>query len=275
MKKYNFYLLILMIALVACTKIELNGSQTDKAVLQGYLYANQPITEIQITRIIPKETEENLSLPITDAQVYVSTEGKKYELTHNPRKQGFYEYKGTDLKVVTGKKYEIEFQYFGRTTTAETVVPSAPKSVNMTPKIIYVSRITGFMDLINAGSVEDMNLTWNNTNQDYYYMVITNLETNPVKIIDDNAFPNRPVGNFNFISSPTRADNFTIRFQQLEQFGKHRIRLFKVNKEYADLYDSQQQDSRNLNEPITNVKNGLGVFTAFNMDSVFFEVRRK
>lgn len=131
------------------------------------------------------------------------------------------------------------------------------------------------MDLINNGSVEDMNLTWNNTNQEYYYMVITNLETNPVKIIDDNAFPNRPTGNFNFTSSPTRADNFTIRFIQLEQFGKHRIKLFRVNKEYADLYDSKQQDSRNLNEPVTNVKNGLGVFTAFNVDSVFFEVRMR
>jgi hypothetical protein len=275
MKKYNFYLLILIIALGACTKIELSGSKTDKAVLQGYLYANQPITEIQITRIIPKDATENLSLPITDAQVYISTEGKKYQLTHNPQRQGFYEYKGTDLKVIAGKKYEIEFEYFGRTTTAETIVPDAPKSVSMTPKTIYVSRITGFMDLINLGSVDDMELTWNNTNQDYYYMVITNLETNPVKIIDDNAFPNRPTGNFNFTSTPTRAGNFTIRFQQLEQFGKHRIRLFKVNKEYADLYDSQQQDSRNLNEPITNVKNGLGVFTAFNMDSIFFEVKRR
>ena len=32
----------------------------------------------------------------------------------------------------------------------------------------------------------------------------------------------------------------------------------------------KQQDSRDLNEPATNIENGLGVFSAFNCDSVFF-----
>jgi hypothetical protein len=46
------------------------------------------------------------------------------------------------------------------------------------------------------------------------------------------------------------------------------VRVYRVNKEYADLYRSRQQDTRSLNEPLTNVQNGLGVFSAFASDSV-------
>ena len=40
----------------------------------------------------------------------------------------------------------------------------------------------------------------------------------------------------------------------------------------ADLYESREQDSRDLNEPLTNISNGLGVFSAFNSQTALFEV---
>ncbi|MBC8181278.1 hypothetical protein H8E88_09140 [candidate division KSB1 bacterium] len=49
------------------------------------------------------------------------------------------------------------------------------------------------------------------------------------------------------------------------------MKVFRVNQEYGDLYQSRNQDSRDLNEPLTNIVNGLGVFSAFNCDSVFFD----
>jgi hypothetical protein len=60
-----------------------------------------------------------------------------------------------------------------------------------------------------------------------------------------------------------------------KQYGRHRAKIYRVNQEYADLYESREQDSRNLNEPLTNVKNGLGVFTAVTCDSIFFKVLKK
>jgi len=49
------------------------------------------------------------------------------------------------------------------------------------------------------------------------------------------------------------------------------VSVYRVNQEYADLYEGRRQDSRDLNEPSTNIENGLGVFSAFNSDSTFFE----
>ena len=55
--------------------------------------------------------------------------------------------------------------------------------------------------------------------------------------------------------------------------GLESPRVYRINQEYADLYGSRQQDSRDLNEPLTNNRNGLGVFSAFNSQAVYFYAR--
>lgn len=56
----------------------------------------------------------------------------------------------------------------------------------------------------------------------------------------------------------------------ITHYGLHRVRVYRVNQEYADLYDTRQQDSRDLNEPLTNIVNGLGIFSAFNSNEIYF-----
>lgn len=48
--------------------------------------------------------------------------------------------------------------------------------------------------------------------------------------------------------------------------------MTSVNDEYVNLYNSLNQDSRELNEPYTNIQNGLGIFTAFNSDTLYLQV---
>ncbi len=50
------------------------------------------------------------------------------------------------------------------------------------------------------------------------------------------------------------------------------VKVYQINQEYADLYENREQDSRGLNEPPSNIKNALGVFSAFNSQEAFFEV---
>lgn len=49
----------------------------------------------------------------------------------------------------------------------------------------------------------------------------------------------------------------------LTHYGAHELTLYSVNEEYADLYEGRRQDTRDLNEPPTNIDGGLGVFSAF------------
>ena len=56
------------------------------------------------------------------------------------------------------------------------------------------------------------------------------------------------------------------------QYGKHKITIYKVNEEYALLYETSAQDSRDLNEPYTNINNGLGNFSGFSSQEFYFYV---
>jgi hypothetical protein len=53
------------------------------------------------------------------------------------------------------------------------------------------------------------------------------------------------------------------------------VKVYRVNQEYVDLYENRQQDSRNLTEPLTNIKNGLGIFTAFSYAQAYFYVKKE
>ena len=53
----------------------------------------------------------------------------------------------------------------------------------------------------------------------------------------------------------------------ITHFGRHDIVLFHVQSDYVLLYQSSGQNSRDLNEPYSNIKGGLGMFTAFNSDT--------
>jgi hypothetical protein len=84
------------------------------------------------------------------------------------------------------------------------------------------------------------------------------------------------LGNFNFsrrfVTAPTTNNHYQVPQSDFNYIGKYKITLYRVNQEYVNLYATRQQDSRALNEPLTNVKNGLGIFTAFASDSTFIDV---
>jgi len=65
---------------------------------------------------------------------------------------------------------------------------------------------------------------------------------------------------------PIQDNIYKIRLPLIESLGLHKKTVYRVNREYVDLYKSRKQDTRNLNEPLTNIEGGLGVFSAFNSD---------
>ena len=61
----------------------------------------------------------------------------------------------------------------------------------------------------------------------------------------------------------------------LETYGTHVAKVYRVNQEYADLFQNDTQDSRDLNAPPTNIIGAFGIFSSFASDSVVFEVVRE
>lgn len=79
--------------------------------------------------------------------------------------------------------------------------------------------------------------------------------------------------NFEFTTTPTQENVLSLRpLIHYTQYGTHKVTIYHVNEEYALLYETSTQDSRDLNEPYTNINNGLGIFSGFASQEVYFEV---
>jgi hypothetical protein len=58
-------------------------------------------------------------------------------------------------------------------------------------------------------------------------------------------------------------------------FGTHRVIVYHVNSEFAELFDNPGMSSVSMAEPPTNINNGLGIFTSMNTDTVYFKVYKQ
>ena len=104
------------------------------------------------------------------------------------------------------------------------------------------------------------------------YLCIENVEDRPSSIDPTDLFGDLGI-NFEFTSEPIQQGLFQLRpMIHYTQYGKHKITIYKVNEEYALLYETSAQDSRDLNEPYTNINNGLGIFSGFSSQEFYFYV---
>ena len=254
-----------VLAAQACTDSDPVGPDGDILVVRAFLFAGEPVADIRITTTVPLVSEDTLGIPVSDATVWLERDGVRFDLIATPGVAGAYHYPGSDLVVGVGETFELGISRGSATISATTVVPSPPEGFAVSSDVMDVVDLTagGFGGrgggpgggLAFGGLI----VTWTNPDRDLFFVVVDNLETDPVQI---------PVPEFigrarRFVSAPTPADSTTISQLSLTHLGEHRIRLYRVNQEYADLYEGQVQDSRDLNEPPSNIRGGLGVFSAF------------
>ena len=245
--------------------------EVEQVVVRAYLYANEPVTDIQLTTTYAITSDDTAEAPINDAAVSLEKNGQIYRLVSTPGDSGYCHYAGNDLEVNIGDKFKIVVEYHGEAITAETVIPTPPRNINISADrlVIDTSDFGGFFN-----DTSSVTVTWEQESEnDYYFVVIKNTEST-LEYIDA-----RFGGRFNrfgsFRSAPIQDNEYVIRRFDLTYKGNHEVRVYRVNQEYADLYEFGLQDSRNLNEPKTNIKNGLGVFAGFSSVVTRFTVETK
>lgn len=244
-------------------------------VVQAYLYAHEPVNDIRLTRTLPLDVETDTEPePVNDADIRLIKEEMHFALDASPGDSGYYHYPGDDLVVRAGELFTLQVEHEGQLLQAQTIVPEAPEGVTISRTSTYIPN----MEDIFLGEI-DMNdlivsVNWNNYDEALYFVTIENIENNPLSISDEDGFLRGGNMRRRMVFRPTRMDEFRISPMQFEYYGKHLVKVYHVNQEYADLFDSQEQDSRTLNEPLTNIQNGLGIFSAFhsNTDSIFLTV---
>ena len=252
-------------------------SVDDLLVLEGYLYQGEPVDSIHLSKTVSFESGDTIYPAVNDAQVFITWNNNKYELQNID--SGYYKYPGNDLNITVSETYHISVIYKGGEITSKTVVPSKPENIALSGTMLSVDTTFTFGP---PGSVNEagITVTWDNPGDDYYFVVIENTDPNARDIVyETGGFPGGGSGGFGppraifrFRSEPFKGEKYTIIPRTMTKYGAHKVRVYRVNQEYVDLYENRQQDSRNLTEPITNVNGGLGIFTAFSYAEADFTV---
>ncbi len=252
----------------SCTPEEPPAKNT--FVVEAFIFTGEPIDDIKIKSIIPLDQTELISDPINDASVTLIKNNIRYGLV-SADNEGNYEYPAGDLNVEIGDLFQIEVVYDGITATGETMVPEAPQGVSISEALIELPPLgPGFVEFVQQ---IDLIVSWDNPSDELHFMVIEDRVD-----VKDPIFPEQvenQLAQFRLVSEPTRESQFEITVPNFTTFGEYVVKVYRINQEYADLYQTLVQDSRDLNEPLSNITNALGVFSAFTSDSVFFEVRRR
>jgi hypothetical protein len=263
MKKILLPVFIIFL-LTACESESPLVPENDLVVVRAYLYAGEPVTDIRLTSTYSITSEDTVGQPVNDAKVTLIKNGVDYPLTPTPGDSGFYHYAGNSLQVYIGDRFEIAVEYFGRIATGETVIPEPPKNVRISKDEFVIQTGARF-------DTSSVTITWDEETDDtFFFVTIENREPvlAPINEQPGGLFGQRRT----FRSRPQRQNFYRIRRFDLAYRGKHQVRVYKINPEYAKLYELGLQDSRNLNEPETNIKNGLGIFSGFSSRSLEFTV---
>jgi len=258
-------LLTLVFAIFACEESITTSINKDLVVVQAFVYSDEPIRDILLTEVLPLGSLDTIAPPITNAEVFISDGINKYLLISDELRPGYYYYPENDLAVKSGDELNLEINYNNQQILAKTIVPPKPQNLELDSDTLIIPNVeTGIKDLPDL-DIYGATLSWDNLDNSYYYVVIQNVEENPTPIdLQFGKFATR------FVSAPSISNEYKLSFKTITHLGRHLLILYRVNQEYADLYLSRDQDSRNLNEPLTNIQNGLGVFSAFASDSVYF-----
>jgi len=266
-------LAILSALLQGCDSME--PTELDElVVVEAFLYAGEPVTDLRLSEALPVTSDDTVAVPVSNADVSLVKEETHYSLVPSDS-SGYYHYAGTDLTVNAGDVFRLEVVYEGATITGQTRVPPPPEAVRLSGQVMEVTTSggPGGGSPGGPGQLQDdaLTVTWENPESELHYVVVSSLTSGNPRYILPEFIRERFTG-FQLITSPIDVNFYDVRLRSLEVFGPHEVRVYRVNKEYADLYENREQDSRDLNEPPTNIQGGLGVFSAFNSRTATFDV---
>jgi hypothetical protein len=161
------------------------------------------------------------------------------------------------------QQYDLSFDYLGTTVSASTSVPQPVTNLRVEPAYIEHAALSYYYFDMTADTVE-IKLTWDDPGLDYYQIYIESpAATDMPSMGGDMQFRRR-------MMQPFRGGSYTTTSREFRTAGYYSIYVYRVNKDYADLYELT--GSTDLAGPSSAVRNAFGIFTAMSVAGVRFQV---
>jgi len=259
--------LLVLILISSCEKEEISEF-TDTPIIESYLKPGDYFN-LKVSRQISFSSDVTYSSEDIDHLIIHVTVDNN---THTLQPIGDGQYIDSSLIVSEHASYDLSFQFNSKNVNAYTYVPSKPVDEAQSATTIYIEkRDSTFGPPSGISMPEPVNITWHNSDHSYYLIVVENIEINlePIRDFGGNA----PPSNF-FRKKPTNLSSEEIRPMEFQYYGMHRIIIYHVLPDYANLYDQNNTSSQNLSNPSTSITNGYGIFTGLNSDTLMISVKK-
>jgi hypothetical protein len=263
---YPILLLLLLVILTNCEKTG-SGSFQNEAVVEAYIVPSHKIT-VKISKKVPYDNEADTSVvDINHLSVRILINGTSYSLI--PTGSGTYSDTSGTIKPEAGNTIGLWLMYNNTIVSSSTIIPSKPVGIAQSATSISMEQIDPDNTTFNRPP-DPVEISFSNDEEDYYMAVVECMESIKTPIYKDSV-PENGI----YATRPTSESSIDIQPMMLKFFGRNRIVLYHINKEYTTFLNTQVNTTQNYQDPPTNIENGLGIFTAMNTDTIFLQVNRK
>lgn len=253
-----------MIILASCDYAS-DLDNSNRLVVEGYIYTGQNEQTIWVSELVPLLATEE-SYAVNNAEVVVTgSDNSEFIFELDEEEEGKYVH--GDFEVLEGLTYLLDVSFEDLRVSGMTVVPVQPQGLSATDNRMIVPQVTDLSDR----ELVTMDIYWDNAVNSPYLLNVENLQNEGSIVYFDGPF-SPPEELFAFTAEPTTSDTYTLQSLDLQDYGPHQVVLYAINQEYVDLYNTFGEDSRSFSEPLTNVVDGLGIFTAVSSDTLLIDI---
>ena len=259
------YLLLIVTAFFSLASCNpgVDSSFSPQIVIQGFLYAGEPIDSVIVRQTIPI-TADNKSDRVSGAKVSISVDDSTYQLI-----EGGYHGRyilSQHVIVQAGKTYSIRVEALGQVATAQTTVPLAIHldsvklgnrrlSLTDTDKVVYPTNVDS---LQNPGIFQFWSPSPGCAGYGVEAISVAPIDSN--RIVDNvtQSFPDsNSIGRYRFFILSTFEQVVWIQFTY---YGLNAIRALAVDQNYEDFILGLYLSGSQFNNNTLHVSGGLGVF---------------
>ncbi len=301
MKYFNIILMGLTLYLMSCGEGEVTIDQSKyeaKIVIDGYLYPNQQVDRIKITRNLPIGTNISRSeLAISDAVVVITdlsvTPNDSHTLSFNADSLYYYD-DGNNLTIQHGGEYRIDVQ---ATIEGKALEAISTTKVPLAGFTIFESVSThqiSFSNISPGGVLPRPVIYFNRSDQtDFYAFSVLAMDASLTTFIYDvhpwagtldsndvkEDFDTFRKSHDTIFNTPTVADTteWTVEWFHMWFMGRYRIIAYAGDNNMKDYYLTHAnvvETDGNLHEPEMNITgDGIGIFGSAIADTFYFELR--
>ncbi|HEY3876025.1 MAG TPA: DUF4249 family protein [Candidatus Kapabacteria bacterium] len=268
--RYSFlavrHLLIVLFALVLASCSNVSESVfTPQLVVQGYLYANEPLDSIVVRETIPIGSTPSTDR-VTNAKVTISDGDTTDTLIEDPTFAAGGRYISSHpVMIQAGKTYSLRVEALGQVVTAATTVPIALHldSVELEGTILSFTKVdtVTYPTVVDSLQSPGIHLWWSaSPGAAGYGIEALSLDTTADTILDsfsDALGDSSAMGRYRYFIVSTDEQ---VVWPQFTRYGLNVVRAFAMDKNYEDFILGLYLSGSQFNNSTLDVQGGLGIF---------------